>query len=276
VAFDKISVAGSAAGLERRVVESTNEWRPRHIGPRFRWLDRDTIRIIDGTLTATEYGVKMDVLNGSAELTLHRDGLVGRAGVDRDPPGKGIVLRDIGVPSWLRGNGMAAVMTSCIFRELVRVQETSTFRIRMVRPDKAVEPSPGIRNVGVGVVAARLGLEPELDLNRVLDRWNITDTDIIPKEYGTPPGLTIATRSAPRLLVCLALDRETMKPLADNEEYVRLAKDERRIRQLAQEGLLVVTNVNYVLRPGRTEQFADSIAFDAAEARLFRLRVSGL
>ncbi len=185
------------------------------------------------------------------------------------------MLWDIGVRERLRGNGLAAVMTWLAFRELVQVQETSTFRIRMVRSLKAGKKGVEVQNVGIGVIAARLGFEPEIDLDRALDSRNITDVGVISKQNGTPPGLQIMVRSAPLVLVAFLLDPDTMKPFAEEEMYFRLRQDEQMIREWAHAGRLVISNGDYVLRRAKAERFADLLATDEQEARLFRLRVRG-
>jgi len=200
----------------------------------------------------------------------------GEVSIERDPPGKGVVLWDIAVRERLRGNGLAAVMTWCAFRGLVQVQETSTFRIRMVRSLKAGEKGVEVQNVGIGVIAARLGFKPEINLTKVLDNRNITDIGVIEKQNGSPPGLRIILRSAPLVLVAFLLDPDTLKPLSDDGVYIELRKDRELMREWAFSGRLVISNGNYCLRRAKAEGFADLLATDEQEARLFRARVRGL
>lgn len=276
MAVDRTSQTGPAAVLGRRSAESTSEWRPRRIGPQFRWLDHDTITLLDGKLAGREFGIKTDILNSTAELALSEGGVrVGQVSIERTPPGRGVVLWDIGVSERLRGNGLAAVMTWLAFRELVQVQGTSTFRIRMVRSLKAGKKGVEVQNVGIGVIAARLGFEPEIDLDRALNSRNITAVGVISKQNGTPPGLQITVRSAPLVLVAFLLDPDTLKPFAQEEMYFRLRQDHQMIREWAHAGRLVISNGDYVLRRAKAERFADLLATDEQEARLFRLRVRG-
>jgi hypothetical protein len=278
VATERVTENSLGAAFSRRLDESkVTIWKPRRIGPRFRWLDRDNIKLVDGRLADREFGIRTDILRNTAELAL-TDGVerVGEVSIERDPPGKGVVLWDIAVRERLRGNGLAAIMTWCIFREMVQAQETSTFRIRMVRSLKAGEKGVEVQNVGIGVVAARLGFEPELDLAKVLDTRNITDIGVIPKQNGTPPGLRIMLKTAPLVLIAFLLNPDTMKPLSEEGMYYTLSKDRELIRQWALSGRLVISNGNYCLCRAKAERFADILATDVPEARLFRLRVRGL
>jgi len=266
-----------AEALNRPSEATATIWRPRRIGPRFCWLDHDRIKLIDGKLSGREFGIKTSILPATAELVLTEgETRAGEVSIERDPPGKGVVLWDIGVREALRGNGLAAVMAWCVFREMVQVQETSTFRIRMVRSLKAGEKGAEVQNVGIGVVAARLGFEPELDLQRALDNRNVVGVDVIQKQNGVPPGLRITVKTAPLVLIAFLLNPDTMKPLNDDGVYVALRKDRDLMREWAFSGRLVISNGDYCLRRAKAERFADILATDLQEARLFRTRVRGL
>lgn len=268
---------GVAETLGRQGEALASIWRPRRIGPRFRWLDHDTIRLVDGKLAGQEFGLTTDIQRATAELVLTEGKeRVGELSIERTPPDEGVVLSNIGVTERLRGNGLAAIMTWCMFREMVLAQETATFRIRMVRSPISGETNPDVQNVGIGVVAARLGFEPELDLQQTLDPRNVTGVDVVEKQLGTPPRLRIMLRSEPLVLVAFALSPETLKPLSDDAMYIELRKDRDLMRDWAISGRLVISNGDYCLRRAKAERFADILATDAEEARLFRARVRGL
>ena len=277
MAINRTADAAVAEALSRRSEATATIWRPRRIGPRFRWLDHDSIKLTDGKLAGREFGIRTDIQRTTAALALTEGAeRVGALSIERDPPGKGVVLWDIAVHEQLRGSGLAAIMTWCAFREMVLAQETSTFRIRMVRSLKAGEKNAEVQNVGIGVIAARFGFEPELNLHEALDNRNVTGVDIIPKQDRTPPGLRITLRSAPLVLIAFVLNPDTMKPLSDDGMYVELRKDRDLMREWALSGRLVISNGNYCLRRAKAERFADILATDVPEARLFRARVRGL
>ena len=277
MAINRSTDIGVTDALGRQGESAVTIWRPRRIGPRFRWLDHDTIKLVDGGLAGQEFGLTTDIQRTTAELVLTQNKeRVGEVSIERNPPGKGVILWDIGVRERLRGNGLAAIMTWCMFREMVLAQETTTFRIRMVRSPKVGEQGAEVQNVGIGVVAARLGFEPEMDLQQVLDARNVTGVDIIEKQLDTPPGLRIMLRSDPLVLVAFALNQDTLKPLSDESMYVELRKDRDLMRDWALAGRLVICNGNYSLRRAKAERFADILATDAEEARLFRARVRGI
>ena len=276
MAINRSTDTGTTDALGRQGESTVTIWRPRRIGPRFRWLDHDTIKLVDGALAGREFGLTTNIQRTTAELVLTEGKeKVGEVSIERNPPGKGVILWDIGVREQLRGNGLAAIMTWCAFREMVLAQETSTFRLRMVRTLKAGEQSTEVQNIGIGVIAARLGFETELDLQQTLDPRNVTGVDIIDKQLNTPPGLRIMLRSDPLVLIAFALNLDTLKPLSDDSMYIELRKDRDLMRDWALSGRLVVSNGNYCLRRPKAERFADILATDAEEARLFRARVRG-
>jgi len=82
-------------------------------------------------------------------------------------------------------------------------------------------------------------------------------------------------RSDPLVLIGFALNPDTLKPLSEDSMYVELRKDRDLMRDWALSGRLVISNGNYCLRRAKAERFADILATDAEEARLFRARVRG-
>lgn len=271
----KLPGESAATAFTRRVADPP-QWQPRRMGPMFRWLSHETIRIEDGGLAGREFGVRSVLARATAGLVLtERNERVAEVSVERDPPGRGVILWDIGVRKDLRGNGLAALMSWCIFRELLMSQDTATFRIRMVRSLKPGENGVEIQNVGICVVAARFGFDPEINLDKVLDSRNITGIDIIRRTNGTPPALKITLACAPLVLVAFVLDPSTMRPVTDEGSYHALHGDEAVVRDWAHLGRLVITNGNYCLRRGQMVRFADLLATDPEEAWLFRVKMRG-
>ena len=70
MATNRSTDTGLADALTRPGDSATTIWRPRRIGPRFRWLDHDTIKLVDGKLAGQEFGLTTDVQRTTAELVL--------------------------------------------------------------------------------------------------------------------------------------------------------------------------------------------------------------
>lgn len=251
-------------------------WEPVKIGPGFEWIDHDTIRVLEGGLTGKIVGVKTELMvNDAACYLFDQSRQIGSVSIERNPPGKGIILWDAQVHPQYRRNGLAAIMTWIIFRELLLNQTLATFRIRMIRSLKAGANGVELQNIGMGVIAARLGFTPEMNLERVIRGENITGIDALPAINGNPPALKIGLRTDPFILIAFLLNPDTMKPTNDTGTYLEIKNNQFLILEWAKRGLLVV-NGNYVLRAGQVIHFINRIAVDEAEAVIFKNKIRGL
>ncbi len=251
-------------------------WQPAKIGPSFEWLDHDTIRVLEGGLAGKILMVRSEVLRYSATVSLY-DGKnqIGIVSIERDPPGQGIILWDAGVKEAYRRNGLSAIMTWIIFRELISVQDRATFRIRMVRTVKSGENGVELQNVGMGVIALRLGFTPELNLEQIIRGDNIADFAVLLGTNDAPPALKITLNRDPFVLILFIVNPDTMKPTNNLRVYTEIRQDDAIIHEWAKQGLVAV-NGNYVLKEERIDHFVNRIAVEEEEALVFRSRIRGL
>ncbi len=267
---------GSLGSLLRRPRE-TPAWRPARIGPRYEWFSPAHIRILDGELAGQEFELVTEVKDDAASVFLYYYGQrIGQTYVERDPPGRGVVFWDVGVKEAFRRKGLASIMTVHIFRELLRQQQKATFKIRMVRLLKPGDKDVELQNMGMGVIANRLGFTPELDIERILAPDNITGIDVIPARPGFPPAFRFDVRTFPLVLIAFVLDRDTQKPVEDFRTYVELSKDDRVVHDWVRRGLIVISNGNYWLRRDGIDRFLAHVATSPEEAREFGSKVVGL
>ncbi|MBM3315641.1 hypothetical protein FJY71_07395 [candidate division WOR-3 bacterium] len=273
-----MSFWSSVAGFFRRafVKEPPFEWNPGRIGPRFEWLDYENVRILDGGLAGQTLNIRTEVFPDKANVFASLDGKqIGRTYIERDPPGKGVILWDIAVKESFRRKGVASIMAYVGFRELLSIQETGTFRIRMMRLMKPAERNIELQNVGIGVIGNRLGFTPEFNLDRLLRPSNIVNVEILPAKGDFPPSFKIVIRSFPLVLIAFVLDPDTLRPVDDFRAYLKLSHDESTIYDWVRRGLIVIGNGDYWLRKSGLDQFANHIAADEYEARVFRRRLRG-
>ncbi|MGB9742545.1 MAG: hypothetical protein ACP5JB_03485 [candidate division WOR-3 bacterium] len=251
-------------------------WEPVKIGPGFEWIDHDTIRILEGGLAGKILGVRTELMANNAGCYLFdQQRQIGSVSIERNPPGKGIILWDAQVLAPYRQNGLAAIMTWIIFRELLLSQTVATFRIRMVRSVKAGANGTELQNIGMGVIAVRLGFTPELNLGRTIRGDNITGIEALPAVNGNPPALKITLRTDPFVLAAFVLSPDTMKPTQDFRTYLEIKNNYFTIHEWAKNGLLVI-NGNYLLRTPQIHHFVNRMAVDEAEAIIFRNKIRGL
>ncbi len=251
-------------------------WTPRRIGPRFDWLDHDHILVVDGPLSERQFEVTTDIGVDAAVVRLLENGnFAGLVRLERSPGGKGIILSNAAVGVRFRRGGLAAIMTWCAFRELLATQESATFRIRIARSAQPRSTNTEVRSIGVGVIAARLGFRPESSVERLLHEANIVGIAALPGGADSPSALKITLKSHPFTLVAAALSPDTMRPLSDPGQYLRLSRDGRQVRSWLQKGLLFVGG-DYCLGESGVERFVNAIATDAEEAAEFRRKIQPL
>ncbi len=252
-------------------------WRPGRIGPRFEWLDHTHIRILDGPLQGKQMEIITDIRERTASVFASIDGKrVGRTYIDRNPPGFGVDLWDIAVMEGYRRKGIASIMTYVGFRELLTIQQKAAFKIRMMRLMKPSDKNIELQNVGIGVIGNRLGFTPEFDLEKILRPSNIVGLSILPAKGDFPPSFKIVIKTFPLVLIAFILDTDTLKPVEDFRTYVQLTKDETVIYDWVRRGLIVIGNGNYRLGKSGLDQFANHLATDEYEARIFRRRLRPL
>jgi hypothetical protein len=251
-------------------------WSPHRIGPRFAWLDHDHILVVDGPLSERRFDVDTDIQSDTAVLRLREDGhFAGMVHVERSPSDEGVILSNVAVGLSFRRGGLAAIMTWCAFRELLTRQESATFRIRMVRSVKPRATDTEVSNIGVGVIAARLGFRPELPIERLVHEDNVVGIAALPGDKDSPPTVRISLRSYPYALVAMVLSPGTMKPSTDIRPYQQLGRDGRQIQSWLRQGLLLVGE-DYCLGESGIERFVNAMATDDEEAVQFRSKVRAL
>jgi len=252
-------------------------WQPHEFVPAFDWLDATHIRFGAGPLAGESLELAFALRPNEARATLYHYGAtVGELHIERTPPGRGVVLWDVGVREDYRRRGLASLMTFVAFRRLLQAQKSATFRIRMVRLIKPADRDIEFQNVGMGVIASRLGFESELDVERLLRPDNVLSVDALPPSGGFPPGLKIVIRTDPLVLVGFVLDSDTKKPVADLGTYIRLLRNEADLYDWVAKRLVVIGNGDFRLREAAIDRFIGCIARNPKEAREYGAKVRGL
>jgi len=281
---------GSCGLLERNHGDSSPAWQPRRVGPGFEWLEHDRIVLVEGSLRGREFRVNIRVSRSIAVILLHEDGRrvgdmvalyrdSGRQDVtatDNTIGDREVVVWNTHVRKDLRGNGLCAVMTWCLFRELLLAQSPASYRIRAAHPCRYNSEHDAFDTLGMSVLAARLGFSSELDLASLLSRDNIAGIEAVNGDDSRPPAVRFTLRHGPSPLTVLVLSPDTMRPVLDVRVYEGLRDNDCLIHHWLREGLLVALNHNWVLRTAQVGRFADSLAADSDEARVFRQGIRGV
>jgi hypothetical protein len=204
---------------------------------------------------------------------------------DRDPETGTETLLSIFIRSEFRHRGLTTLLVRLSFRELLHSGKKHWFAIRKLMqvdtegrnqaqaPGTPKSENPGLpkislHNIGIGMVALRLGFKPEPDLERLLAPGNVRAVQAIPPDPPNPPGLLLRLGTLPALLVAALIDPGTGQPLSDAEVYQRFVNPKQLLRQ-ALAGEAVVGNIDYILPRAALETLASRLANDQAELRRF-------
>jgi len=204
---------------------------------------------------------------------------------DRDPETGTETLLSIFIRSEFRHRGLTTLLVRLSFRELLHTGKRHWFAIRKLmqvdsegrnqtqapgapKPEDPPLSRISLHNVGIGLVALRLGFKPEPDLERLLAPGNVKAVQAIPPDPPSPPGLLLRLGTLPALLVAALIDPETGQPLTDTDAYQRFVSPKQLLRQ-ALAGEAVVGNIDYILPRAALEPLASRLANDHAELRRF-------
>ena len=205
---------------------------------------------------------------------------------DRDPETGTETLWGIFIRAELRHRHLATLLIRLTFREMMASGRRHWFAIRKLmqvdsegrhqsqtpgnpKPEIQTSQSPRIslHNLGIGLVALRLGFRPEPDLERLLAPGNVKAIQALPPEPPFPPGLLLRLESLPGLLVAAFLD-DAAQPLIDPEAYERFVGPRQLLRQ-ASTGRAIIGNIDYILPRTAIEPLAARLAGNHVELRRF-------
>ncbi len=206
---------------------------------------------------------------------------------DRDPETGTETLWGVFVRSEFRHRGLTTLLVRLALRELLATGRRHWFAIRKLmqvdtegrskaqtpgntKPEAANQQPARItlHNLGIGLVALRLGFRPEPALERLLAPENIKSIQVLPLDPPSPPGLLVRLGTLPGLLVAALLNPDTGHPLTDAEAYERFVSPRQLLRQ-ALSGQAIIGNINYILPRVAAGPLAARLANDHAELRRF-------
>lgn len=177
------------------------------LGPRFKRLKGDNIQILEGKLTNQVFQVICNIESNKTTLTLKlEDRIIGTAHADYEPAKYRTTLFDAYVKEEYQMNGLASLMVHLLFREQLTYTDTNIFGIRMVM--KATGEKEVIENVGMGIIALKLGFEPDINYPELFAGRNVSSIDIIPARNIYPYGYKLSLHSSPWTIVLYWLTRQ--------------------------------------------------------------------
>lgn len=237
------------------------------LGPRFQRRKATEIQIVEGEFNQSILQIISQIEPTKTTLTLKlKDKLIGMAHAEYEPKKRCTTLFDTFVAEEYRRRGFASLMVHLLFREQLLYTATENFEIRMVM--KATGAKEVIENIGMGLIALKLGFEPNINYQELFSPSNLDKLEIIPANGINPYGYKLSLSVSPWTVVLVLLDPLTKRPVKDLNDYEHFIRPED-IRELVKGNQAVLGNVDYRLNQNRVEQCVAYIAENQEEFREF-------
>lgn len=244
---------------------------PRKMGPEFQFISTDRLKICEGELKDITFKYQQELNAYQLRFFLkNSDNIVARAFCERNVKTGTIIYWDVMVEEKFRMKGIASMMTKHILRELITHQKKNKFMLRMIKLYRPTDKSIRLQNIGIGVIAHRLGLTCEFDLPKILKRSNILKIEILSPEGIFPPSYKIVLYGYPYVLIGFIIDPASLKPITNYNAYVQMLSREGVVEEWIKTKAIVIGNGNYILKKSGMNQFISCIAHDEKEAAYFR------
>ncbi len=241
------------------------------LGPRFQRVKPAEIKITEGKFTGQVFQTEFKFEPTKTTLTLrNEDNTIGTVHADYESSKRRTTLFDAYVQNEYQMQGLASLLVHLLFREQLVYTDTNSFDIRMVM--KATGEKEVIENVGMGLIALKLGFEPDINYQELFAGSNVSGIDIIPAKEIYPFGYKISLHSSPWTIVLVLLDSITQKPVKDLSVYEHFIRPEDFI-ELVKSCQAVLGNVDYILNKKFIEQFVSYIAENKEEYTQFIKRL---
>lgn len=259
-------------------------FQPTQFGPPYRLLnsalafENSNIEILDGPLRNLVFKIEHEITDCQSRLfliTKESDEVIGRALCERNRQTSEIIYWDVMVQEKFRMKGLASLMTKFLLHQLITIQKKAKIMIRMIKLYQPTDTSIKLQNVGIGVIARRLGLKCEFDLLKLLNPLNITKIEILPPEGNSPPCYKIVLQTYPYVLIGFIVDPRTLKPIFSLETYKQMLEHTEIIEEWIRTNTVVIGNGNYILAKEGIEDLISCIATDQYEAENFRTKIQG-
>jgi hypothetical protein len=249
-------------------------YAPGLLGPAIEPLEGNKVRILEGGLTGQVFDLSTVLSEDEAHVFLHLDGKqVGHADIQRNAFEASIVLWNIVVQENLRNNGLASLMIRTGFRRMLELHKKPSFAIRMIRLIRPKDRVTKVQNIGIGIIARKLGFSPEYDLPALLVRDNIQVIEYLESDGVMPPGFRIVIKVFPLVLVAFVVDPFTGKPFSRVHPFYQQHVFPETVETWVGDGKIIIGNGNYLLRRNGIPNLINHIARDELEAQQLARRI---
>ncbi|MBN2537767.1 hypothetical protein JXB37_05775, partial [candidate division WOR-3 bacterium] len=175
-------------------------FEPMRLGPEVE-RSGELVRVESGPLAGRSLRLDVEVSDIKAVYRFSLDGAeAGQCHFDRDPRTGLETFWDILVAPELRGARLASLMTRVTFRDLLDRPGRHWFGMRkLMKVDTRI---PALQNLGIGIIAVRLGLRPEPLLDKLLAPGVVKSIELLgagKRDTSPFPGSPLARAGGTRL-----------------------------------------------------------------------------
>ncbi len=247
---------------------------PQPLGPAVERLEGDKVLIVEGELKDQVFDLTTAVSEDEAHVFLSQDGKqLGHADIQRNGFEASIVLWNIVVQENMRHKGLASLMARTGFQRMLEVQAKPSFAIRMIRLIRPKDRLTRVQNIGIGVIARKLGFSPEYDLSRILVRNNIQVIEFLDSDGTMPPAYRIVLKVFPLVLVAFVVDPYNQKPFSHGHPFYLKEVLPETIESWVGDRMIIIGNGNYLLRRNGIPYLVNHIARNESEAQILAQRI---
>lgn len=249
-------------------------YAPEPLGPAIERLEGDKVLILEGELKDQIFELTTTVSDDEAHVFLNQDGRqIGHTDLQRNAFEASIVLWNIVVQEDMRHKGLASLMARTAFQRLLEVQAKPSFAIRMIRLIRPKDRHTKVQNIGIGVIARKLGFTPEYDLPRVLVRDNIQVVEFLDSDNNMPPAYRIVLKDFPLVLVAFVVDPYNQKPFSHGHPFYLKEVFPETIESWVGDRMIIIGNGNYLLRRDGIPYLINHLARSESEAQILAQRI---
>lgn len=250
------------------------------------------VRVTGGPLSGTTLSFERHVQRHRADFALLLgDVRLGHYHFDRDGRRGLETMWEIIVAHEHQGKGLAALLVRLALRELLltgrrhwvdmrRLMELDA-GIRRPGDDTGPPTRAGIRtrthitNIGIGIIAARLGFIPKPEYAAAFRSEMVTAVSLIEPEGNNPPAWLVHLKTLPGLASIVMLEPDIdgrLAPLRDLAAYRRFVNPAAEFRR-ALRGETLIGNIDYELSLSNLTRFCRCLCNTPAEYRAMRRRL---
>jgi GNAT superfamily N-acetyltransferase len=255
------------------------KFHPLPFGPNYELVDKHIIRIVEGPLKNQSFILEnhyqpktLDTFLYATPTSLQKEEIAHCfSEYQKD---ECITIWDVMVRSDYQRCGLAELLIKFQIRELLTRQKETRFRIRMVQLYE-IEGKTTVRlkNVGMGIIAYKLGLSCEYNLEKFLRNHEITDFSVISPTDDNPPAYQIFLKSFPYVLVAFMIDIDKERPLTDYGTYQKIKSADEFLIEMARHRALIIGNADYFLKSDGIVHFINRIANNEEEAQIIYKKI---